>query len=49
MFYGILVMIILVCLGGYINTKVKNETKYLLWFIIGATVGLVSHILAIYC
>jgi hypothetical protein len=49
MFYGILAVLILICLGWLINTKVKNDTKYLLGFIIGVAVGLVSNILAIYC
>lgn len=45
MFYGIIVMIIVICLGAYISTKLKGDSLYLCGFIIGYIIGLISNII----
>lgn len=45
MFYGILAMLIVICLGSFISTKLEGNKLYLCGMVVGGLIGIISNII----
>jgi hypothetical protein len=45
MFYGILLILVVTCLGTFISTKLEGNKLYLCGMIVGGLIGIISNII----